>query len=339
MISKKDQYDTSDSNFFRMIKHNVTPFDLFIISKLNAGMTIGDLTKLVETEFKIKDSKKTIEERLKKLLSEDMPEEKIILYSNPKYVMNPAKLYDGIYIVLIKANLPSFETKNFEIGTREIYETIIDLNNKPRFGKPIKQLYTMVGWMFDFFGVVFENNLSRFNSFKDYLLKEGIVKTVDIIQVDTERGFFFNPISTPDYTDFKRFLVHYRDRMNTMTDELTENDVLSTKTINYFDRDDYGLKVISGKNKGEVFPIDLPELKIGRYNDNEIIVQDIAVSRRHAKISKVGNTYIFKDESTNGSYINNNYINYDEIELHDGDIIKIGKTKYHFHKLCKKQKK
>jgi len=339
MVTKEDQYGNSDCNFLRMIKHNVTPLDLFIISKLNDVISLDDLIKLAEKKFKIKNSKKIIEERLKKLQSEDNPEKKIILYTNPKYVMNPAKLYDGIYIVLIKINLPSFETKNFEIGTREVYETIIDLNSKPRFGKPIKQLYTMVGWMFDFLGIVFENNLSRFNSFKDYLLKEGIVKTVDIIQVDTESGFFFNPVSTPDHTDFKRFLVHYQDRMNTMADELTEDDVLSTKTINYFDRDDYGLEVISKKNKGEIFPIDLPELKIGRYDDNEIIIQDITVSRRHAKISKIGNTYIFKDESSNGSYVNNNHVNYDEIELHDGDIIKIGKTKYHFHKLCDKKKK
>ena len=339
MFSKKDQYDTVDSNFFQMVKHNISPLDLFIISKLNDGISVDELTKLAEKEFVLKDSKKTIEEKLKKLLSEDNPEEKIILHSNPKYVINPTKLYDEIFLVLIKANMTLSDRRDMEIGIREVYETIIDLNGKPRFGKPIKQLYTMVGWMFDFIGVVFENNLSRFNSFKDYLIKEGIAKNVEIRQVDTESGFLFDPVSIPDYYGFKQFIVNYRDRMNTMSNELSKNDVLSAKTIKYFDGDDYGLKVLSGKNKGEIYPIHQPELKIGRYQDNDIIIQDLAVSRRHAKISKIGNTYIFKDESTNGSYINKNNIHYSEIELHDGDIIKIRKNEYEFCKLDKKLEK
>ena len=53
-----------------------------------------------------------------------------------------------------------------------------------------------------------------------------------------------------------------------------------------------------------MYPIDVPELKIGRYYDNDIILQDIIVSRRHAKISKIGDKYIYKDQSTNGSYVN-----------------------------------
>ncbi|GAF80345.1 unnamed protein product, partial [marine sediment metagenome] len=80
----------------------------------------------------------------------------------------------------------------------------------------------------------------------------------------------------------------------------------------------------------EIYPIDVNELKIGRYHDNDVILQDIAVSRRHAKISKIGNHYMFKDQSTNGSYVNDKQIIYDEVELTNGDIIKIGKNKFKF---------
>ena len=64
-----------------------------------------------------------------------------------------------------------------------------------------------------------------------------------------------------------------------------------------------------------------------------IIIQDINISRRHAKISKIGNQFIFKDQSTNGSFINNKKILYNEVELKEGDIIKIGKNKFKFQKL------
>ena len=334
MNEKTDQYDTNESNYFRIIKNNITPLDLFIISKINDGFSIDDVAKLAEKEFDIKNPKKIVEERFKKLLSEDKPEERIILQSNPQHIINPSKLYNTISLIFIKANLDSSERKNLDIGIQNVFDTIVNLNGKPRFGKPIKQLFTITGWMFDYVGIIYENNIGRFHSFRNYLINEGIAKTVDIVPIDIDRGFLFNPISSPDYKNFKHFLVHYHNRMNMMIDELKKNDISSTKTMKFFDKDDYGLNVISGKNKGDIYPIDVTELKIGRYHDNDIILQDIAVSRRHAKILKIGNQYIFKDQSTNGSYVNDNQIIYDEVELKDGDIIKIGKNKFQFQKLC-----
>ena len=121
--------------------------------------------------------------------------------------------------------------------------------------------------------------------------------------------------------------------MNTMINELKKNDINSSKTMNFFEENTYGIKLINGKNNGEIYPIDVNELKIGRYYDNDIILQDMSVSRRHAKISKIGNHYIFKDQSTNGSYINDKQLIYDEVELKDGDIIKIGEYKLKFKKI------
>lgn len=339
MINKTDQIETNESNYFQMIKNNITPLDLFIISKLNEGLSIDDIAELAEKEFDITNAKITIKNRFKKLLSENKPEERIILCEYPKYILDPSKLHNTISLVFIKANIDSSEQKNFDIGIKNVFETIVNLNNKPRFGKPIKQLFTITGWMYDYFGIVYENNIDRFHSFRNYLLNEGIAETVDIIPVDTSRGFLFNPISNPDYRNFKQFLVHYQHRMNQMMNELTKNDVKATKTMRFFDKDEYGLHVIAGKNKGEIYPIDVSELKIGRYQDNDIILQDISVSRRHAVISKIGNKYIFRDKSTNGSYVNETKIIYDEFELNNGDIIKIGKNTFKFENLGKKTKK
>ncbi|MBS3749570.1 MAG: FHA domain-containing protein [Candidatus Thermoplasmatota archaeon] len=333
MSEKMDQFDINESNYFNIIKNNITPLDLFIISKLNEGLSLDDIADLAEKEFDIKEAKKTITKRFKKLIAEGKPEEGIILKQNPQYLVNPSKLHNTISLVFIKADLDSTESKNLEIGVQNVFETIITLNNKPRFGNPIKQLFTITGWMYDYVGVVYENNTGRFHSFRNHLINEGIAKTVDIVPIDTDKGFLFNPVSTPDYKNFKRFLVHYRNRMNVMIDELHKNDVNSTKTMRFFDEDEFGLHVTSGKNKGEIYPIDVSELKIGRYYDNDIIIQDIAVSRRHAKITKIGNQYVFKDQSTNGSYVNDKQIIYDEIQLKEGDVIKIGKNTFKFEKL------
>ena len=75
MNKKTDQYDSNESYYFRIIKNNITPLDLFIISKINAGLSIDDVATLAKKEFDIKNPKKTVEKRFKKLVSEDKPEE------------------------------------------------------------------------------------------------------------------------------------------------------------------------------------------------------------------------------------------------------------------------
>lgn len=333
-----EQFYVKDNNFFRMIKNNISPIDLFIISQLNSGKTLEELPDLIKIEFKFKDSEKIIHQRIQKLLSEDNLEKKIIQYPQPKVVINPEKLYDGIFLVLIKANLDSLALKNVNVSVKEVFDTILNINSQPRFGKPLKQLYTTIGWTYDFFGLVFENNINRFHSFRDYLLKENIIKVMDIIQLNNENGFFFNPIFQPNPYEYKQFLVQYKKRMNGMVEEIKDNDLISTQTIDYFSKDAYILEAIDGNNKGEIYTLDEPEIKIGRYYDNNIILKDPTVSRRHAKIIKIDETYLLKDESTNGSHVNKKLIHYDEMKLSEGDIITIGKTKYLFKKLSQKNK-
>ncbi|MCJ7572082.1 MAG: FHA domain-containing protein [Candidatus Thermoplasmatota archaeon] len=333
-----EQFYVKDNNFFRMIKNNISPIDLFIISQLNSGKTQEELPDLIKKEFNVKDSEKIINQRIKKLLSDDKPEKKIIQYPQPKLVINPEKLYDEIFLVLIKANLDSQGMKNVDISIREIYDTILNINNQPRFGKPLKQFYTTIGWIYDFFGLVFENNINRFHLFRDHLLKENIIKVMDVIQLDKENGFLFNPIFQPNPYEYQQFLIQYKHRMNDMTEELKGNDLTSTQTIDYFSNDVYILEAIEGNSKGEIYYLDEPEIKIGRYYDNNIIIKDPTVSRRHAKINKIDETYILKDESTNGSHVNKELVHYDEKKLNEGDIIIIGKTKYIFRKLSRKNK-
>jgi len=333
MGESMDQYDTNESNYFQIIKNNITPLDLFIISRLNEGSSLSEIADLAKKEFNITDAKKTIEQRFKKLLSEDRPEKKVILNSNPQYITDPTKLYTSISLIFIKANITSSEQTNLDIGTQNVFETIININNTPRFSRPIKQLFTTTGWMYDYVGIVYENDMDRLHGLRNHLINEGIAKTIDIVPIDNKRGSLFNPISVPDHKNLKQFLVNYHDRMNNMMDELKKNDVNATKTMRFFSKDDYALKVLNGKNKGEIYPIDVTELKIGRYQDNDIIIQDIAVSRRHARITKMGNKYTLMDQSTNGSIVNDKKIIYDETELHEGDIIKIGKNDFEFKRL------
>ena len=65
-------------------------------------------------------------------------------------------------------------------------------------------------------------------------------------------------------------------------------------------------------------------LKIGRKDDNDVIVNNLAVSGYHAKIDSVGEDFVFVDlQSKNGSFINEKLVN--SHWLKDGDVINIGK--------------
>ena len=65
-------------------------------------------------------------------------------------------------------------------------------------------------------------------------------------------------------------------------------------------------------------------LKIGRKTDNDVVIENLAVSGHHAKIDSVGDGFIFIDlKSKNGSFVNKELVT--SHWLHDGDRINIGK--------------
>ncbi len=72
-----------------------------------------------------------------------------------------------------------------------------------------------------------------------------------------------------------------------------------------------------------------PEFTIGRKVDNDLVIEDGAVSGRHARIVKIQAVYFIEDlGSTNGTYIDGNKI--DRKQLRDADVVTIGKHKLLF---------
>ncbi len=65
-------------------------------------------------------------------------------------------------------------------------------------------------------------------------------------------------------------------------------------------------------------------LTIGRRNDNDVVIQNLAVSGHHAKIDCVGDGFVLIDlQSKNGSFVNEKLVS--SHWLKDGDVINIGK--------------
>jgi hypothetical protein len=86
----------------------------------------------------------------------------------------------------------------------------------------------------------------------------------------------------------------------------------------------FALRFISGKYQGGEFPLRMErEIVIGRSSDLDMVLVEDMVSRKHAKISTVGNQITIADMgSTNGTFVNGEKVK--KMRLKEGDRILIG---------------
>jgi pSer/pThr/pTyr-binding forkhead associated (FHA) protein len=71
-------------------------------------------------------------------------------------------------------------------------------------------------------------------------------------------------------------------------------------------------------------PVGVHPVSIGRLPDNQMIIDNPAVSGRHARVYKEGNHYVLEDlKSTNGTFVNDKPVA--RHTLLEGDVIMVGK--------------
>ena len=84
------------------------------------------------------------------------------------------------------------------------------------------------------------------------------------------------------------------------------------------------LTVLLGLNAGQVFTLDRDETIIGRGRDARVGIDDVGISRRHARIVRTdARRYILEDlGSTNGTFVNGRKVQ--RVELASGDRVQAG---------------
>lgn len=89
------------------------------------------------------------------------------------------------------------------------------------------------------------------------------------------------------------------------------------------------LLVKRGDNTGATYLLDTDVVRVGRHPDNEVFLDDVTVSRRHAEFRRDGAHFVIHDAgSLNGSYLNGDRV--DTAVLEHGDEVQIGKYKLVF---------
>jgi pSer/pThr/pTyr-binding forkhead associated (FHA) protein len=84
-----------------------------------------------------------------------------------------------------------------------------------------------------------------------------------------------------------------------------------------------------GVREGETIAFNSDVLTIGRSPQSDLFLDDVTVSRHHARVIRDDNGYLVEDlNSLNGTYVNRKRIERDR--LSDGDELQIGKFKLAF---------
>lgn len=74
------------------------------------------------------------------------------------------------------------------------------------------------------------------------------------------------------------------------------------------------------------------ELSLGRHRDNDIVLKDQFISKKHLKIIESEGEYFLEDlNSSNGTYLNREKIS-DIVRLKNRDIIRVGQIEFLFIK-------
>lgn len=90
------------------------------------------------------------------------------------------------------------------------------------------------------------------------------------------------------------------------------------------------LSIVKGPHTGTAFVLDTPEITIGRDPSNSVFLNDMTVSRHHAKMHLVPGANSIEDlGSLNGTWVDGAIIN--RAMLEDGSTIQVGTFRMIFH--------
>lgn len=89
------------------------------------------------------------------------------------------------------------------------------------------------------------------------------------------------------------------------------------------------LTITRGEKRGARHELDAARTRIGRADDNDVVLADLRASRFHAEIERTPSGYVLRDlESTNGTMVGGRKVR--ERLLEDGDTLVIGETEMRF---------
>lgn len=100
--------------------------------------------------------------------------------------------------------------------------------------------------------------------------------------------------------------------------------------VQYIEAPPFSLTIMAGGESGERFVFEQPEVTLGRSTDNDLVLYDASVSRRHSVLYYRNEQFILEDlGSINGTILNGYRITQPSV-LCEGDLIDISAVRFQF---------
>ena len=115
------------------------------------------------------------------------------------------------------------------------------------------------------------------------------------------------------------------------TDDTTQQlPALQVPALEALERDQALLVVRSGPTAGSMIVLDAEEISVGRATEAGVFLDDVTVSRQHARFVRVPGGYEVRDDgSLNGTYVNRERV--EARRLQPGDEIQVGRFRLSYH--------
>lgn len=96
-------------------------------------------------------------------------------------------------------------------------------------------------------------------------------------------------------------------------------------------RSSSAIRAESGPLAGQSFALDRSPFSIGRGADNDLVVPDTPVSRKHACLELQGDRWLLRDlGSSNGTFLNRQAVGDSPQPLRNGDLVGVGESVFMF---------
>ena len=185
----------------KAFEQNLDEKDVELLNILSSEKKFSD-AEIQSFAKKLKISEREVKSRIKTL------KEKKILLKERVSVIDPMKVWDGYYVVLIKSHLiPPIISEAIEFPTGWRIENYLERLRKreQEMGvRIIRQAYCLQGTEWDILLIVSALSQSDFAEFMDELVKEGWIEKVwSFIPVELGNNWIFDPIAVPPVRIFQ----------------------------------------------------------------------------------------------------------------------------------------
>lgn len=120
-----------------------------------------------------------------------------------------------------------------------------------------------------------------------------------------------------------------RNKNNTSGRDANKTEILVVRNRGPFIFRKVRLSVVNGRDAGKETLLQKALVSIGTLPQNDLVLTDHTVSRRHAEVEEKTNGYVIRDlDSTNGTFLNG--VRVREAYLTPGSVIRLGQTEISF---------